>query len=194
MRYLVVLGLLLIISTDLRAAGEAPAESNSSPTEEVSRLNLFGMPREPITELDASEEPASESAALSKAPACDSPLLFEQVHREILSYQKQETAANTYERRRNLLTAKNLSGFSERQVEFFTPSENYNVADRVIDLKMNQRLSEADMKLCVGTNRVLNKNIYLLIYPKQEDLLVEIINFKNPAPGESSSLSFVYQD
>lgn len=158
-----------------------------------SQPNVFGEPEQPIAEIPAVEEKEVKPETLMAFPPCNDERLMAEVRNIITKYQESTPAGNTYDRRSQQLAVKNITSFVNQRVDAFVPAQNYKVADRIIMLKMNQHLTSDEMELCSGVNPVLKKNIYILLYQIDGKIIADVIDYKNPTPGESPYLSFVYQ-
>lgn len=126
-------------------------------------------------------------------PVCADASLIEQARLAIKKNQSGKVqTADIYDRRSRILALKNLHAFEELEVEGFSPRRNYTVADRLITLKINQHLNDADFRLCVSSNPLQKNQVYLLIYPQGQDIVAEVLNYKSS--GRSSErLTFSYK-
>lgn len=107
----------------------------------------------------------------NKLPSCDDASLHQQV-RQFISEQNSLKKDNTIlENRQQALLLKNLTSFTEIALDAFSPAQNYDLADRLLELKINQGIDSQGLRICRSTNT--NKDIYLLIYP---DLMSYSIN------------------
>lgn len=130
----------------------------------------------------------SESSFFNEKPAvfhpkCDNPRLREKVLARIQEYYQQNKQTSIVDERRQALMLKKLKSFTEVDTKSFQPQENYSVADRLIDIKINDGVKASDLSLCKSVG---NREIYLLIYPQNNFYTVEIINF----PGQTDSKKF----
>ncbi len=130
----------------------------------------------------------SESSFFNEKPAvfhpeCDNPRLKEKVLARIQEYYQEKKQTSIVDERRQALMLKRLKSFVPVDVKSFQPQENYNVADRLIDIKINDGVKAQDLSLCKSTG---DREIYLLIYPQNNFYTVEIINF----PGQPDSKKF----
>lgn len=130
----------------------------------------------------------SESSFFNEKPAvfhpqCDSSRLLEKVLARIAQYYTEKPTSSIVEHRKQVLMLKKLKGFEAVDINSFEPKTNYAVADRLIDIKINDGVKAADLSLCKSTG---DREIYLLIYPQNNFYTIEIINF----PGQPVSKDF----
>ncbi len=116
-------------------------------------------------------------------PSCDNPRLLEKVLARIEQYYKETPSPSIVDKRRQALMLRQLETFVPVDVNSFPPKENYAVADRLIDIKINDGIKSQDLSLCKSKGE---REIYLLIYPQDSFYTVEIINF----PGQPISKDF----
>ncbi len=134
------------------------------------------------------EAVVSDSSFFSEKPAvfhpqCDNPRLLEKVKARIEQYYQQQKQTSIIDERRQVLMLKKLKTFTPVDVQNFPPQENYAVADRLIDIKINEGVKAQDLSLCKSSGE---REIYLLIYPQNNFYTIEIINF----PGQADSKNF----
>lgn len=171
------------------AAQEISAAENSP----APKLNSFGTSEETIQIINNQDggEIRLAPEISPRKPTCENPMLLTQVHQAVSAWQQKSPAENIYDRRARLLTIKNIRSFAAVDVESFVPADNYKVADRMITVKINERLSNQDLQLCVSNNPILKDKIYLLLRPLNDDTVgVDVLNY----PGtEKSPISFVFR-
>lgn len=131
----------------------------------------------------------SEDSFYSEKPAvfhpeCNNPRLVEKVLARIEQYYNENPQSSIVDYRKQVLMLKKLKSFSPIDIDSFAPQTNYNVADRLIDIKINEGIKAKDLSLCKSDG---DREIYLLIYPQGNYYAVEIINF----PGHADSKNFV---
>lgn len=158
--FLIIIGVLFSANISYAETAEKPQKSVNTSIKQleavVSQTSFFN------------EEPAVF------LPQCNNPRLFEKVLSGIEKYYQENPKTSIVERRQQLLLLKRLEGFKAVDISSFKPETNYAVADRLIDIKINQGLKAEDMTLCQSMGE---KDIYLLVYPQNNLYTVEIINF-----------------
>ncbi|MBP5399028.1 MAG: hypothetical protein J6Y53_01240 [Alphaproteobacteria bacterium] len=121
-------------------------------------------------------------------PACNDADLIKEIKKEVIQYLEKQNQGSIIEKRNHNLVLKYLDNYSEKDVENFNNQENYQVADTIIMLKLNQHVSAQNMRLCVTEGK---KPVYVLIYPEDFRYHIEIINLvRNGNPKDN--LSFLY--
>lgn len=134
------------------------------------------------------QEVVSENGFFNESPAvfhpeCNNPRLLEKVLKRIEQYYQEKKQTSIIEQRKQALLLKKLEKFQSVDINNFIPKENYAVADRLIDIKINDGIKAKDMSLCKSMGE---REIYLLIYPQNGFYTIEIINF----PGQPISKNF----
>lgn len=176
------------------AATGAPAprekETSAEKVEETVKFNAFGVPAETVTVIENQDAVRPNSGHLF--PDCQASALEDQVRKRIISFQGETKAENTYERRARRLAEKNIGSFTQVDLEKFSPADNYLIADRLITLKINRKLTDHDFRLCVGSNPLTSRQLYLLMYPAlgEEGVSVDVLNFQNAG----HPLTFQYRE
>ncbi len=112
-------------------------------------------------------------ASKEKLPECNNALMLELVSAKIQEYQKANPSNSIVGRREQALIIKNLKNFIEEPVLGFNHDNNYNVAKELVMAKVNYHLNDNNIRLC----RNIGNDIYLLIYPDEDRIKVQIINF-----------------
>ena len=170
MRYIAVALVMLLWSSYSAAQDNATAEVE---------YNAFGVPNQVVRSISAnSSEPNSRTIEID----CNNVELLNQVRQKINSLQTEEE--NIVKHRRRLLALKHIEKFSHLSVKDFVPKDNYRVANRIITIKINNGLKDEDLQLCVSSNPILSRKVYLLIYTLEDKKYVEIINYTAPSSSE----------
>lgn len=193
MRCLWLLTLFGLVAGSAAAAGApAPREKDTSAekVETSVKFNAFGVPAETVTVIENQDVVRPEAGHLF--PDCQTPVLEQQVRDRIISFQGETKAENTYERRARRLAEKNIGSFTPVDLAKFTPADNYLIADRLITLKISRKLTDRDFRLCVGSNPLTSRQLYLLMYPapEEEGISVDVLNFQNTG----RPLTFQYRE
>lgn len=125
-------------------------------------------------------------------PECENPRLQELVQQNLMIYEMKRPQRSVDERRTQALNSKNTAGFKAMPIRGFKPEKNHEVANRIIGLKLNNLISEEDMRLCFQDNRVSGRTVYLLLYHNGEGIRGEIIGYL-PRNVVNSILYFDYK-
>ena len=193
MRCLWLLTVFGLVAGSAAAAGTSAPEQKNAPAEKVEetvRLNAFGVPVETVTVIE--NQDAARPDAVYSFPGCSAPGLEQQVRERIVSFQNETKPENTYERRARKLAEKNIGSFSPVDLAQFRPADNYLIADRLITLKISRKLTDNDFRLCVGSNPLTSRQLYLLMYPAPGGggVAVDVLNFQNAG----RPLTFQYRE
>lgn len=193
MRCLWLLTLFGLFAGSAAAAGAAAPREKETPAEKVEetvKFNAFGVPAETVTVIE--NQDAVRPEAGHSFPDCQTPALEQQVRDRIISFQGETKAENTYERRARRLAEKNIGSFTPVDLAKFSPADNYLIADRLITLKISRKLTDHDFQLCVGSNPLTSRQLYLLMYPApgKEGISVDVLNFQNAG----HPLTFQYRE
>lgn len=178
-RFLLSFAFFLLSTTLCRAETAASKETADNAKQEEAAANIS---------LQQLKSVIGDSSFFNEKPAvfhpeCNNPRLKEKVLARIQEYYKQKKQTSIVDERRQALMLKRLKSFVTVDVKSFQPQENYNVADRLIDIKINDGIKAQDLSLCKSVG---DREIYLLIYPQNNFYTVEIINF----PGQPDSKKF----
>lgn len=118
-------------------------------------------------------------------PECGSKRLSKSVLDKIEEYYNKKADKSIIEIRRQKLLQRRLKKFNEIKIKDLVPEDNRKVADKIISYKINDGISEDKMRLCKSAKP---DEIYLLIYPKGSDYLIDIIDIKENFPREFTSV------
>ena len=196
MRCLWFLTVFSLVAGSAAAAGASAPEHKNAPAEKAEKieepvkLNAFGVPVETVTVIE--NQDAARAEAVYAFPECSAPGLEQQVRERIVSFQAETEPENTYERRARKLAEKNIGSFSPVDLAQFRPADNYLIADRLITLKISRKLTDNDFRLCVGSNPLTSRQLYLLMYPAPggEGVAIDVLNFQNAG----RPLTFQYRE
>ncbi len=125
-------------------------------------------------------------------PECSDSKLTLKVKQVTDEFQAKTEASSIRDRRHQILVSKSIGKFSDEELSSFRPKDNYTVANRMITLKINGGLDEKNIKLCSSDSTLVGHKIYLLMFPENGKIKVEVINFSTDQ-GEGNILPFVYE-
>lgn len=124
-------------------------------------------------------------------PACSSPELYAKIRERILAYTDTITAKSTLAKRQKALILANLGSFSNVSVENFKPETDYNTANALIMIKINEKIPEKDIILCRQNQATRGTPLYVVVYPYADNYRGYIINLdKNSI--DYKDISFIY--
>ncbi len=165
-----------IAEDGLQTTEESPINNNE---EDIENLD-FSIPLEENVYVDTTPHPI--------LPSCNDKLLIELVESKAEQYYAQHPATTIMERRNQKLLLKYLSSYQEVSPKGFTSKQNYNVANHLLMTKINLGLNDDELRLCKNSGQGNASDIYLLIYPKQGEIQVSIINFIQNLPPKQEFL------
>lgn len=113
-----------------------------------------------------------------KKPECNDKNLITQAQEALRPYTN-EKALSTVEKRKVKLVLKNVDNFEVLDITDVSPKKHRIVASRLIELKINNRLSDENIKICQSDNPVLDDKLYLVMYDDLGNIRVDIVNFTN---------------
>ena len=119
----------------------------------------------------------------AELPSCDDSALMAAVENKISAYYEEHPASNLVTRRRRILLRKNLHSFEEVDIAGFLPQESYAVADRMTARKINDGLTDQELRLCRSVASSLKIPVYLLIFKQKDGWYADIVNFISPLDG-----------
>ena len=122
-------------------------------------------------------------------PSCNNEQMIKQVHAAVDAYLREHGDGSIISRRKRNLILKYLDKYTEIPVADFDSKTNYLVANELVLTKINRRIKEKYLRLCVSDGK---NPLYLLIYPEDFGYRVQIIDFVSPDPdGNKFSVFYV---
>ena len=138
--------------------------------------NAFGFPDKSLITIIESNEAVITEGGTENMPDCNDAGLLAQLKAQLLPYL--ETGwSNIRERRKIELTLKNIKNFEQLNTAEITPEKDVVAADRLIELKINQKKRASDIKICKVDSKIIGLPVYTLMYYAGKDLIVEVLNF-----------------
>jgi hypothetical protein len=123
-------------------------------------------------------------------PECNDDKLIKDVNEFIINFYKENKSYNVFERRRKFFILDNLSSFSQENINNYKTEKTKPISDVLIDLKINSKVLEENMRICRNNNPNVT-DFYMLIYYNNEAYTVRLINLKYNQPA-SEEISFTY--
>ncbi len=157
-------------------------------SEEI-ETNVFGYPlNEPIMVIDNTSAPASlKNLPKSSLPECNNPDLLNAVKQHIAPVVGQNNP-NIIEKRKFDLLLKNITDFREINIDELSPQKYRPAAAKVIELKINDRITESEIKACRSQSPEIKDTIYVIVYNLQGQIWVSVISNNRKLPD------FVFSD
>ena len=122
-------------------------------------------------------------------PTCNDPKMIEMVFNRIKEYQSTEKVENIVEKRHQILILKDVTSFHEEFASGFNSKNNFFVANKLIMLKINQGLTDNQIRVCQSSSQGLASQLYLIIYPENYEVRVDIMNYL----PQDSDFGFIYK-
>ena len=182
--FLLIICGLCFCATNVTATEQQITNSAEKKIESISEEQMQNMAeaRKNLQSVQSDISFFSEQPAVLR-PNCNNPRLLEKVLARISAYYEKHPQFSIMDQRQQVLLLKSLKKFQEISLKNFQPKDNYALADRIIDIKINDGIKEKDLSLCKSLG---DREIYLLIYPQKSFYTIEIINF----PGQINSKEF----
>lgn len=194
-RLYLLLGTLILL---FPAAGMASGMSEEKDAQNtLSAEDGFFQNEDIISDIDKTNpEFYHESEQLGQLkditpPACSSPELYAKIRERILAYTDTLTAKSTLAKRQKALILANLGGFSNVSVENFKPETDYNTANALIMIKINEKIPEDDIILCRQNQATKGTPMYVVVYPYADNYRGYIINLDENSI-DYKDISFIY--
>ena len=123
---------------------------------------------------------------------CSNEKIIESVRFLIKRFYDIKPAKHIIEKRQQILMLSNINTFLDVDINAFEPKTNYNVANALINTKVENNITNNQMKLCETFSKSLDKKIYILMYPYSNTgkVRVDVVNFFDKNNIKNSS--FVY--
>jgi len=151
--------------------------------DEVEEVNAFGYPDRNVVKVIESK--ASQSVPEKVMPDCNDEEILQQIKKFVESLI--DSADTTIiGRRRNVLVLKNIKNFAPIDISATNSKNDTPVADRIIELKINNKLNESEIKACKLDSKIIGAPIYTVMYNNGAELKVEVLNLvkeNNPVFG-----------
>lgn len=154
--------------------------------EETDEVDLLAP--EPAV-VEAEEDKQDEASA--ELPKCNDKEMLQQVETLVDGYNAEHQVMSLLERRRRILQLRSMSEYEEEKVSGFTSRQNREVADKLLMTKINQGLTDSQIRLCKSKVKGSGfKAVYLMMYRDKDGLVhVHVLNYlENPAEDLSQIL------
>ena len=169
-------------------------ETNTDVSEDLLRK----IDEENIT--DAEKQPEIEiirkvEHKIAPLPACDNPVLYEKTKAFITAYFEKMGSLGTLYRRHQYFLLRDLNKFQTEDVSAYKTVETQTVANAIANAEVNFSLNDDNLRLCKNTSKnKYAKDLYLLIFPKDDGYIVQILNMMPRQVQDNLDISFFYQD
>lgn len=142
-------------------------------TEKV-ELNAFGFPDKSFIKM-IEGRPVISDISVREKPDCADKNFAKAVRENAKPYIEKE-ASTIVNKRRNVLITKNIDNFSDLSIEDALNMDNNILKARMVELKINNRIDDSNIKLCQSDNPVLKNKLFVLMYDDNSNVKVELLN------------------
>lgn len=124
-------------------------------------------------------------------PKCDDEKLLAKTKEFLNAYFAQNDNQSTLFRRRRYFLLNKLTDFTEENVANYKTAATRPVSDTIVELQINEKILEENMRLCKKTaiSKVLG-DVYLLVYPFEDGYKVHILNLDRRALSEKNTFTY----
>ena len=146
-----------------------------------------------VNAQDESFEHANQNlgeAKIIEMPACNNKDFESKVIKAAETYFENTPVSSISAKRKKVLILKSLNGFKQVSVENFSPETDFNTANALIMIKINEHVEEKDILLCRQTEGH-NPLIYVVAYPYMDNIKAYIINLDEENP-DYHAVSLIY--
>lgn len=129
-------------------------------------------------------------AKIIEMPACDNKDFEAKIIKAAETYFENAPISSIVAKRKKFLTLKSLNGFEQTSPEKFSPETDFNTANALITIKINEHVEEKDILLC-RQKQSRNPLIYVIAYPYMDNVKAYIINLDEENP-DYHAVSLIY--
>lgn len=129
-------------------------------------------------------------AKIIEMPACNDKNFEAQIIEAVKNYFQNQPALSTVSKRKQILKLQSLKNFEAVSTENFSPETDFNTANALIMIKINERVEEKDILLCKQKETKKNA-VYVIAYPYMDNIKAHIINLAEKNP-DYQAVSFIY--
>jgi hypothetical protein len=128
-------------------------------------------------------------------PECNNPILYEKTKEFLKTYFAQFGNLGTLYRRRQYFVINSLDKFINEDISAYKTAEKQAIANAIANVEVNYNLQDDNLRLCKNTSEnQYAKDTYLLISPKDDGYVVQILNLMDRQTKDDLDISFFYQD
>lgn len=142
---------------------------------------------EPVTDNTVVNEQGSD---FNPNSLCSSPQLLAKTIETIGQYTAQNGAENTLAKRQKALLTSNLKSLHRVNAADFSPKTDFNTANALIMIKINEKIPENDIVICQQDGKH-NPPLFLIGYPLDKQYRFYIINL-NKNNDNYKEFSFIF--
>ena len=155
-------------------------------------LFLMGLASNINAQDDSFErsQDALGKADIIKMPACNDKNFEAKILQAAKDYFQNQPTLSTVSKRKQILRLQSLKNFETVSTENFSPETDFNTANALITLKINEHVEEKDILLCKQKEKDKNA-VYVIAYPYMDNVKAHIINLAEKNP-DYQAVSFIY--
>lgn len=169
---------------DVQANNDADKKLISEVTLRPEALDVLKKSKQNLLEAQQEEGFYSENP-VNLLPDCQSERLTQAVLNKVQEYQKKYPDNSIIGKRQQKLLLTKLKDFSKVEIASLNPEKYPKLGDKIITYKINDGIPEKKMLLCKSAEPY---NIYLLIYPKGSDYLIDIVDMGKNFPRDLTAV------
>ena len=151
------------------------ADDNAGDTENV-EVNAFGFPDKSFVAFIEAKQMQS-LVEVKEKPSCDDKNLERIIQKNVKPF-LDHSSTTIYNKRRNILITKNINNFHDLSIEEALKMENKVLKARLVELKINNNITDENIKLCQSDNPILKNKLYVLMYDNNDNVRIELLNLK----------------
>lgn len=129
-------------------------------------------------------------ADVIKMPDCDNKNFEAKIIEAAKTYFQNQPALSTVAKRKQILRLQGLQDFEVASSEDFSPETDFNTANALIMIKINEHIEQKDILLCKQKGHIKNA-VYVIAYPYMDNVKVHLINLSEKDP-DYHAVSFIY--
>lgn len=206
MNKFLVLAICILFSTPAFAENVVSSENTSEAAETTVQESTVKNSEELLKEIDeqnlTDEAKQPEIEIIHKVehkiiplPECDNPLLSEKTKEFLNTYFEKLSSLGTLYRRQQYFVLHSLDKFEKEDISAYKTAEKQVIANAIANAEVNFSLTDDNLRLCKNTSQnKYAKDTYLLIFPKDNGYIVQILNLMDRQEKDDLDISFFYED
>lgn len=110
-------------------------------------------------------------------PECSDDRVLHLLIDKIKEFQKEKMGSSIKEKRAGTLLINDLKGFKEISSENFSREDDFVTASVLVTMKINQGITDDNMRLCKSISTGPSDNLYLIIYRYSYQTNIMLLNY-----------------
>ena len=187
MKKFLTLAICLLLSTPVFAE-EADTEISGELIKQIDEGNITDAEKQPEIEIIHKVE-----HKVTPLPECNNPILYEKTKEFLNTYFERLGNLGTLYRRRYYFVLHNIDKFVKEDIAAYKTAKKFMA--KYDTPGVNFSLSDDNLRLCKNTSEnKYAKDVYLLIFPKDDGYIVQILNLMDRQAKDDLDISFFYKD